>query len=77
MAKSIKRKRIYSAEWVRAQLKRDFAASGLTQRAYAKRVRESEESISLALTGRRNPSRRLTRRLGYSRVIAYVPRAES
>lgn len=76
MTKSIKRKRIYSADWVRSRLKRDFAASGLTQRAYAKRIRESEEAISLALAGRRNPSRRLTRHLGFARVIAYVPRAQ-
>jgi hypothetical protein len=77
MAKMIKRKTIYSAEYLRAQLRRDFNASGLTQRAYAKRLRESEEQVSLALTGRRRPSRRALRHLGYQRVIAYCRSGES
>jgi hypothetical protein len=77
MAKSIKRKTIYSAAYVRAQMRRDLDTSGLTQRAYAKRLRESEEQVSLALTGRRNPSQRALRHLGFKRVIAYCRSGQS
>lgn len=68
----VKRTQVISAEAARSTLRTLIKSSGLTQSQFAKKTGDSPESLSMTLSGHRGLSRRMTRRLGLRRVIAYA-----
>lgn len=72
--KSVKRAKLMSMKQAQTALQKSVNTSGLTQTAFAKKIGDSGEAVSLVLNGRRGLSRAMLRHLRLQRVIAYRPR---
>lgn len=73
-AKSVKRAKLLTLSQAQTALRRSVSGSGLTQTAFARRIGDSGEAMSLVLNGKRGLSRNMLRHLKLRRVIAYQPR---
>jgi antitoxin component HigA of HigAB toxin-antitoxin module len=74
VSKSVKRSRLITMQQAQKVLRRSIDTSGLSQSAYAKKIGDSGEAVSLVVNGRRGLSRAQMRALKLQRVIAYQPR---